>query len=164
MEDLLKKISQYQLFNFLLSGALLVVLLSKTTDINLTTDDAIATFFTFYFIGLVISRLGSLIVEPALKKIKVITFAPYADYLSAVKTDPKIDTLSQENNTYRTLVATFIVFLIIYAFDKDASGFISGKGTLITYIFAVALILLFVLAYRKQTSYITKRIKKAKAE
>ena len=164
MEDLLKKVSQYQLFNFLLSGAVLVVTLSKTTDINLTNDDALTAFFTFYFLGLVISRVGSLVVGPLLKKMKVITFAPYADYLVAVKIDPKIDTLSQENNTYRTLIAAFIVFLAIYALNKNASSFILGKSTPITYVLAVGMVLLFTFAYRKQTTFITKRIKKTKAE
>lgn len=164
MEDLLKKISEYQIFNYLLSGSVLVVLLSKTTPINLLSDNAIATIFIFYFVGLVVSRIGSIVVEPVLKKLKVVNFAPYTDYLNAVKSDPKIDTLSQENNTYRTLIATFLLFLIIYGLSENASSFFAGKSKLMTYIIALALLLLFVLAYRKQTIYITKRIDKTKGK
>ena len=162
MEELLKKISQYQLFNFLLSGAVLVTLLSKTTSINLINDDVIAAFFTFYIVGLVISRIGSIIIEPSLKKLGVIKFVAYQEYLDAVKADPKIDTLSQENNTYRTLIATFLIFIIIFALDKHAASFMSGKSNLIIYALSSAILLLFVLAYHKQTSYITKRVKNSK--
>jgi hypothetical protein len=161
MEDLLKKISQYQLFNFLLSGAVLTVLLRQTTSINIIYDNAILEFFVFYAIGLVISRVGSLAVEPTLKKLKIIVFAPYADYLKAVKLDPKIDTLSQENNTYRTLIATSLTYLVIYSISKYATDFVTHHKTVVTYLFAVLLVLLFVLAYHKQTNYINKRINQA---
>jgi hypothetical protein len=164
VEDLLKKISEYQIFNYLLSGSVLVVLLSKTTSISLLSESAIATIFIFYFVGLVVSRIGSILVEPILKKFKVVNFAPYPDYLSAVKSDPKIDTLSQENNTYRTLIATFLVFVIIYALSENAASIYVGKSKLITYLLALSLLLLFVFAYRKQTTYITKRIDKTKGK
>ncbi|MGB4800927.1 MAG: hypothetical protein WBP03_05450 [Candidatus Saccharimonadales bacterium] len=163
MEDLLKKISQYQLFNFLLSGTVLAVLLNKTTSINLIYENIIIGFFAFYFLGLVISRVGSLIVEPVLKKLKIIEFVPYDDYLSAVKADTKIDTLSQENNTYRTLIATFLVFVIVYTLDRFAADLITRNSTASTYIFAVLMLLLFIFAYRKQTDYITERVRKAKS-
>ncbi|HSX44890.1 MAG TPA: hypothetical protein VLF39_02115 [Candidatus Saccharimonadales bacterium] len=159
MEDLLKKISQYQLFNFLLSGALLAVLLKQTTSINLIYENTIAEFFAFYFIGLVISRVGSLIVEPWLKKLKIVTFTPYSEYLVAAKSDKRIDILSQENNTYRTLIATFLVFAAIYIVTKYAGSFIRQHHTLIVYIFMGTMLVLFTLAYHKQTNYIAKRIK-----
>lgn len=164
MEDLLKKISQYQLFNFLLSGTVLAVLLNKTTSINLIYENIIVGFFAFYFLGLVISRVGSLIIEPVLKKLKIIEFAPYDDYLSAVKADNKIDTLSQENNTYRTLIATFLIFIIVYTLDRVAADLITRNGTASTYIFAVLMLILFTFAYRKQTGYIIRRVKKVKSD
>lgn len=164
MEDLVKRISEYQIFNFMLSGAVLVVLLSKTTDIYLLSDSVIATFFVFYFVGLVLSRIGSLVVEPVLKKLKIIKFAPYAEYLGAVKKDPKIDTLSQENNTYRTLISTFVVYLLVYTLNQNTANIIEGKSSEIIYVLILATLLLFIFAYRKQTSYITKRIKKTKSK
>lgn len=162
MEDLLKKVSHYQLFNFLLSGVLLVVLIKQTTGIDLIYDNVMVQFFVFYFIGLVISRIGSLLVEPSLKRLGVIKFAPYRDFLAAAKKDEKLDTLSQENNTYRTLIATFIVFALVYTAHRYAGNFIEEHTTLVTYLFAGLMILMFTMAYRKQTTYITERIKNAK--
>jgi hypothetical protein len=164
MEDLLKKISEYQLFNFLLSGAVLVVALDKTTAINLTNENVVASIFTFYFVGLIASRIGSLIVEPLLKNIGVVKFAPYPDYLVAVKKDPKIDTLSQENNTYRTLIAVLILFILTYILINNSHNFFAGKHDVVVYVLAIAILTLFVLAYRKQTAYITKRIKSTNAK
>jgi len=163
MEDLLKKISPYQMFNFLMSGAVLVVALSKTTNIDLGTDDVVTTFFLYYFIGLVISRVGSLLVEPTLKFLRVIRFRPYPEYVQAAKLDAKLDTLSQENNTYRTLIATFLVYLAIYLTDKHAHQAVAGKSSLIFTVGACVLVILFAFAYHKQTKYITERIKAALA-
>lgn len=158
MEDLLKKISQYQLFNFLMSGAILVVALSKTTDINLATDDVVSTFFLYYFLGLVISRVGSLLVEPTLKLLRVVRFTPYPEYVKASKLDAKLDTLSQENNTYRTLIATFLLYLTIYLADKHAHNFVAAHSWQAVITFSCLMMVLFALACRKQTKYITKRI------
>lgn len=161
MEDLVKKVSQYQLFNFLLSGALFVFLLSKTTPISLTSEDVVLALFTYYFIGLFISRIGSLLIEPLLKKFKVVVFAPYSDYVDAAKKDPKIDPLSQENNTYRTLISTFTIFLATLAVYNYAGDFISAHLNIFYYALAVALLILFVFSYRKQTKFIVERVKKA---
>jgi hypothetical protein len=161
MEDLLKKVSQYQLFNFLMSGAVLVAALSKTTDIHLGSDDVILSFFLYYFVGLVISRVGSLVVEPTLKLLRVIKYLPYTDYVQAAQLDAKLDTLSQENNTYRTLIATFLMFIGFYLLDKHAHSLLSGKSSVVIVGGAALLILLFAFAYHKQTKYITKRINKA---
>lgn len=162
MEDLLKKVTNYQLFNFLLTGVVLVVLLNETTGISLIYDNVIVQFFAFYFIGSVLSRIGSIIVEPSLNKLGVIKYEPYQDYIAAAKKDEKLDTLSQENNTYRTLVATFIAFVALYTTDTYATTFIETHTALVTYIFAAMMFVLFVLAYRKQTKYITNRIKASK--
>lgn len=161
MEDWFKKVSEYQIFNFMLSGAIFVVLLSKTTDIDLLSESLIASFFIFYFVGLVLSRIGSLIIEPVSKKLKLVSYVPYNEYLVALKKDPKLDTLSQENNTYRTLVATFIVYLIVFAANENLADTFAGKSSLLTYAIIILIILIFALAYRKQTSYIVKRVKKA---
>ena len=164
MEDLLKKISSYQLFNFLMSGAIFVMALDNLTTISLSSDDAVLSFFTYYFIGMVIGSIGSLLVEPTLKILRVIKFRSYPEYVRAVQLDSKLDTLSQENNTYRTLIATFLVFSITYAFDKCAQGILTGKSTVVIAIGVMLLILLFIFAYHKQTKYMTQRIDKALQE
>lgn len=164
MEDFVKKLSEYQFLNFLLAGTVFVAILAKTTEVDLASDNLIVSFFTAYFIGLVISRIGSIVTEPLLKKLRIVRFAPYTDYLSAVKKDPKIDILSQENNMYRTLISTFVVYILVFLVYHNAAPVVGGRGEAITYALAIALTILFILAYRKQTHYITKRVNKAIGE
>ncbi|MBL8121296.1 hypothetical protein JNM87_00915 [Candidatus Saccharibacteria bacterium] len=160
MEDLLKKISEYQLFNFLLSGTVLAFLITKTTPLNLLNDNILVAVFIYYFMGLVVSRMGSLVIEPLYKKLRIVKYAPYKQYLKAVKLDSKIDILSQENNTYRTLVAMFLVYALVYIFcwlwpevleQEWLPLAIAGMG-----------VILFSLSYRKQTKYIAARVNQHK--
>ena len=157
MKDLLEKLSSYNIFNYLLPGIIFVVIAEKLTSFSLVQNDIIIGVFLYYFIGLVISRIGSLFIEPILKKIKFITFAPYSEFVTASKKDVKLDTLSEVNNMYRTFCSLFLVLLIIKCYD-----FISKKYPVIfewnSVVIAIGLLLLFLFSYRKQTQYIKKRV------
>lgn len=157
MEDLAKKISQYQLFNFLLSGTIFAFLLSKTTSFNLIFDNILLGLFVYYFIGFIISRVGSLTVEPLYKFLHFIKFTSYDKYLAASKKDAKIDTLSQENNTYRTLIAMLLIYIATYSlYLWLGEDFL--KQSWVVLLLATLLVILLSFAYRKQTKYITRRI------
>ena len=157
MKDLLEKLSSYNIFNYLLPGIIFVVIAEKLTSFSLVQNDIIIGVFLYYFIGLVISRIGSLFIEPILKKIKFITFAPYSEFVTASKKDVKLDTLSEVNNMYRTFCSLFLVLLIIKCYD-----FISKKYPVISewnsVVIAIGLLLLFLFSYRKQTQYMKKRV------
>mgnify|MGYP003490907514 CR=1 FL=1 len=64
MEKLLEKLTSYNLFNYLFPGIIFSVLLEKTTSYSIIQDDIIIEAFLAYFIGLLISRISSLIIEP----------------------------------------------------------------------------------------------------
>jgi quinol-cytochrome oxidoreductase complex cytochrome b subunit len=165
MNELAKKISEYQIFNFLLPGTLLAAAVSKTTSINLIIHNVVIALFCYYFLGLVISRVGSLVVEPILKGLKIVKFEPYHDYVEVSKSDLKLEILAQESNTYRTLIAALIIYVIIYLIDNGLFGLkdhVSEQFTVV--ITVVALIGLFVFAYRKQTAYVSKRIRREKSK
>lgn len=68
MKDLLDKISSYNLFNYLFPGILFAVISKEFTSYSLLQDNLIVGAFIYYFIGLVVSRFGSLVIEPASKK------------------------------------------------------------------------------------------------
>lgn len=120
-------------------------------------ENLVVGVFLYYFIGLVIGRIGSLVFEPLLKKASFLKFADYKDFVSASKTDAKLEVLSEVNNMYRTFVALFATLLFARLYEavetvlpvlKQASPFLS----------IVAITVLFLISYRKQTSYITKRV------
>lgn len=158
MKEILDKISSYNLFNYLLPGILFVIIADKFTNYSFLENDLIIAGFVYYFIGLVISRLGSLIVEPTLKRISFLKFADYKEFISASKKDPKIDLLSEQNNMYRTFIAMFILLLVLKTYELISFN-LTVLNDWIMYILIILLLIIFLYSYRKQTQYITKRIK-----
>ncbi|MEA1898357.1 MAG: hypothetical protein U9N53_11930 [Bacteroidota bacterium] len=157
MKDLLDKLSSYNIFNYLLPGILFVVLTQKLTSFSFVQKDIVLGVFLYYFIGLVISRIGSLFIEPILKKIKFITFASYSKFVSASKADTKLDTLSEVNNMYRTLCSLFVFLIILKCYELITIKY-PVVGGWNSEILLFGLLVLFLFAYKKQTKYITKRI------
>ena len=158
MKELLDKLSSYNLFNYLLPGIIFVVIVSKVTHYDFIQDDIVIGVFLYYFIGLVISRFGSLVIEPLLKRLSFLQFANYKDFVVASKKDDKIELLSEVNNTYRTLCSLFILLLLLKIYEAIESVFpFLQKCNAI--ILMILLIIMFLFSYRKQTSYITKRVK-----
>ncbi|NTW33389.1 MAG: hypothetical protein HGB12_12330, partial [Bacteroidetes bacterium] len=109
MKELLDKISSYNLFNYLLPGILFVYFSKQFTDYNFIQDNDFIGAFLYYFIGMVISRFGSLFIDPTLKKISFLKFSDYKSFVSASKKDDKIELFSEVNNTYRTITAMFVI-------------------------------------------------------
>jgi hypothetical protein len=157
MKEILDKITSYNLFNYLLPGVLFVAILDKFTTYSLHQDDLIVGAFVYYFVGLVISRFGSLVIEPILKKVSFVKFANYVDFVSASKKDLSIEIFSEVNNMYRTFVATFILIVLFKCYELLTIQVpILNEWSL--YILIAVLLVMFLFSYRKQTQYITKRI------
>ena len=158
MKELLDKLTSYNLFNYLLPGIIFVILASKYTHYTLIQQDIVIGVFLYYFIGLVISRFGSLAIEPFLKYISFAKFADYKDFVNASKKDEKIELLSEVNNTYRTLCSLFILLFLLKLYEK-VECIIPILKEWHAIILMALLLAIFLLSYIKQTSYITKRIK-----
>ncbi len=157
MKELFDKISSYNLFNYLFPGILFAVISNKTTTYSFLQENFIVGAFVYYFIGLVVSRIGSLVIEPILKKIAFVKFADYKDFVAASKKDAKIDLLSEINNMYRTVCSMFFLLLLLKLYELIESR-LPGLKDWNAYILLTSLLIMFLLAYRKQTNYITKRI------
>lgn len=162
-ENLIEKISHYNLFNNLFPGVIYVIVVNHFTRLTLPTVNILETFFLSYLIGLVVSRIGSVLVKPYL--IEKLPCYPkevqYNDFIRAVKQDPKIDILSSERNVYRTLIALGVIILATIALDSIAIRLnLSEVEVFIPLV--VGLIILFISAYVKQTKFIIKRINKTK--
>lgn len=157
MADLLSKITTYDLYNYLLTGIVFVVLASEFTHYSFVQQDIVLGLFLYYFIGLVISRFGSLVIEPILKWIKFLRFAEYKEFVVASKMDDKIALLSEVNNTYRTFCSLFTLLLLLKAYECiQARCPILGisDGTILL----IFMLVIFLFSYRKQTNYVRKRV------
>ena len=160
MNEILEKISSYNIFNYLLPGTLFSFSAQITTSYKFEQDDLLIGLFLYYFIGLVISRVGSILVEPLFKKIRLVEFSKYEDYLKAVKLDGQIETLSESNNMFRSLISMFACLLVLISYEKLEICY-SQVAEFTPYLIIGFLILLFAISYRKQTKYIVKRIEAA---
>lgn len=158
IKELLEKIGSYNIFNYLLPGIVFSYIASELTRFYFLQNDFIAGAFVYYFIGLVISRLGSIIFQPILEFIFRIKYATYKDFLTAAKTDPKIEILSEANNMYRTFFSLFCTLIFIMLYEKLEYYFpsLQAHAPLALIIF---LVLIFGFSYKKQTQFITNRIK-----
>lgn len=157
MTEFISKLSSYNIFNYLLPGVLYVGIVSNVTAYDLIYENILIGLFIYYFIGLVISRLGSLCIEPLLRKVRFVVFAPYKDFVIVAAQDPKLDELSESNNMYRTMIALFIVVLLtcLYEVIEIKLPEITNYRNIFL---IVGFLVLFLFSYRKQTSFIRKRV------
>lgn len=160
MKDLLDKLSSYNIFNYLFPGVLFAAIGEHLTSYSLIHTDIVISVFVYYFYGLVISRIGSLLLEPFLKWINIVHFVQYEDFVSASKIDNKLELFSEVNNMYRTLISVSVCIFVLKPIESLANFF--GMPSEYFLMMSVSfLIVLFVFSYRKQTDFIKARIMKA---
>lgn len=177
MGDMLKqivdKISSYNIFNNLYPGIIFCYLLKIMFKTYILSDNWFENLIVFYFVGMVLSRVGSVIIEPLMQRIKIrkiplLQYASYKDYEIASTLNPFIATLSETNNTYRVLLSCFVcatMFKVILFINGEliqikCDFFQNNKDWFIL----VFLVWLFAKSYIKQTNYVRKRVESLSAK
>ena len=163
MEKFIEKLEEYKIFNYLLPGIIFTYLLKYYVGIDIFQSNAIEMVFIFYFFWSIISRFGSVVIEEILKKIKFIKYSNYNDYINAVKKDDFIKRLLISNNTYRTMCAVFLLILFLKGVKELIKFFNLQTGIIYTIIIICGFIL-YLVSFKKQTSFIVKRVDKVKSE
>lgn len=159
MENLINSISKYQLAINLIPGYIFAILLQRYAHIVLLEGDVLQDAFVSYFVGLVIGRVGSIVVDGLMKSFnKTYRFAPrYYKKIMAEQIDHKIETLDRQCTIYRNCCAgccCVIIGIIINCLFGDGSFLSSGKYIFIFFILTI----LLVKAMDKQYNYVIKRI------
>ena len=157
LEKIIEKISAYEILNNIIPGTLYVVLTEKLTSFTIQTDNLWANFVLFYFSGLVIGRIGSLVIERFLKWKKRLQFESYEKYVNAEQKDEIVRELSTINNMYRTYTAVALSLFLTVAFSF-LWEVIKGYDWSSPMIGCVILMTIFEKSYIKQTSYVASRI------
>ena len=158
MTEIINKITSYNLFNYLFPGIIFVIIATKWTIYDFQVESIILGVFLYYFIGMTISRIGSLLIEKVLKKSKLVKFSDYKDFVICSKKDDRINLFSEINNTYRTLISLgFCLFLTKLYSELDI--ILDIPEVITTLGLLILIIVLYVFSYQKQTEYINKRIK-----
>lgn len=161
MKDLLEKLSSYNIFNYLLPGIVFVAIVDSLTKYSFVQKDIVIGGFLYYFVGLVISRIGSILIEPLLKWAGFIHFSEYKDFIDASKEDKLLEVLSEANNMYRTFCSLFLCLALLKGFEIITTNFPS-INKFSTELLVVCLLALFLFSYRKQTNYINRRVNNAR--
>lgn len=158
MTDFFNKLSSYNLFNNLLPGILFIVLLSHFTEYKISQENLLINVFLYYFIGMTISRISSITIEPFLQKVKFVTFRNYQLFVNASKKDDKLEILVETNNKFRVLLTTVILVIFSKIFYSVNLNFINFSINTQQYLLLIFIALIYLFAYRKQTNYVIKRI------
>lgn len=164
MANALSKISAYELFTIFFPGVLTVGYALWVLDIKISDNGIFQYVFMFcaaYLCGIVISRLGSILVQPLAKKMGFIDWSD--GYYIAEKHDGKISILQKDLNMYRSLVIASLIAIVLAIYSV-----LCGNMDEDMYMFLV-ISLLFLLvvslsSYRRQSKYITERINAVKNE
>lgn len=157
MDKILDKLSSYNIFNYLFPGIVFCVVADRYFKIPLLQDSIIDGLFLYYFVGLVISRFGSIAIEPLLKKLGIIHYSDYSDFFEASKADPKIEILSESNNMYRSLLSATVLLSLTITMNQLVIDHPS-LSDYVKYALLPVLIVIFGFSYKKQTEYISQRV------
>ena len=157
MKEIVEKISNYNFFNYLLPGIIFAYIADKFTTYVLVENDLVFALFIYYFIGLVISRFGSLVVEPILIRFMFIKYASYNEFVAASKKDEKIELLTESNNMYRTFCSMLFLLLLLKIIEIIELIY-PNLIILNPYLLVLSLLTLFLYSYKKQSQYIFNRV------
>jgi len=157
VEKIIDKISAYNIFTNLFPGVIYCLLADKLFGIPLVQQDIVLGLFLYYFAGMVISRISSLVVEPLLTKTKFFKFADYGSYIAASAKDEQIGVLLETSNSYRSVVALLVCVIATGAWSAAFSA-CPGAQAYEAHLLIALLLVLFVFAYRKQTQFVVARI------
>lgn len=163
MKAILEKLSAYNIFSYLLVGLLFMGLGEKLTSFSLIQRSWIFGIVIYYFLGLVISSVGALIMKPLLERIGFIKEAPYEDYVEASKSDWKVGVLSTQSNMFCTLCAMAIM-LISLKIGEKVIGVLPWGADVYDFIFLVGLFILLLFSYRKQTQAVVRHVRHVRKE
>ena len=172
-KSMLEKISSYNIFNNFFPGIIFCYIVKIFTNYELNTRNLWENLFVYYFWGLIIGRIGSLIIENLLLKIRIknkknktrendIERVPYDEYIKASEKYSFIKILNETNNMYRAMISVFACVLIIKIYEILSIYLVNLFGQieiLLEIILLITGMILFIMSYKKQTDYIRKRVK-----
>ena len=161
MNSILGKLSSYQILINIIPGAFFVWMLKFLFDLTLPLENIVESILLYYFVGLIVNRIGSLVVAPILKETRLIKYKPHSEFIMAEKIDPKIRELSDSNDCFSSFLTCALLLPVTYGLVRlvHICGWLFAHWEWIAVPF---LILLFFFSHKKQTDYICNRIDEAK--
>ena len=163
MEKIISTIPVYNLLTNLIPGTILAALLKfcmDDCDIFSVTNNMWLLAVILYFLGVINSRISSIIIVPCLKRLKIISSECHDTFTKAELKDStgKLTELSRMSTEYRNYISVFFIALLV----KVLFLWPIAKAFTTEYFNTIILIgglLLFLFSYKKQAAYVSSRIK-----
>lgn len=159
MEDLLKKISKYDILVYLVPGCLLVIFSRMLCGINLLLNNLVIDCIAIYSYGIIAEIIGTN-VFCILEKLGIIKFVDYEEYINVKSDTYKIGIISRKVSIYKSIVGTIIFSVIIWAYLKFIK--VIDKGNYILLLFLLIFCLLIVFSIKHQVKHMKERIDRQK--
>lgn len=153
MNEIIQKISAYDLMNTLVPGCLLTYSLRLLGFLDLGSTDVLAEVVLAYLLGLVGSRVGSIVLEPLAVKFKCIRH-DYSAYVIAQRRDERVTSLTTVANMYRSLAGSMLVLAVLALGNLVPASY----RTWLYLGYGISCFILMLLAWLKQEGYVEKRI------
>ncbi len=157
------KLDAYNLIANLVPGAALVYALHFSGFPAPDPEKIGAFLLTAFVVGVATNRLGSLVLDPILRRVGFLHKKDYQAFLGSEKEDAKLETLVANSGLYRTFVTAGLVYLILLATNWVLAAVgIEGRIVFIPVI-ALAMVI-FLFAFQKEDNYIRIRMNAASGE
>jgi len=148
--------SAYDFLTNFVPGVVFASIATVGTRFSFLHPDPIVSVGLFFFFGMVISRVGSLVVQPSLEWIGFLRSGDYKNFLIAEKRDGKVQTMLEVRNLYRsTLTALLMLAPMVALFPNPAPSF----PPMALFVFVLFSATVFLFSLQKQSKYLTERIR-----
>ena len=157
MDKIIEKLDSYQILVNLLPGTFFCVALRMLFGMELPNENFVIDLVIYYFTGLFIGRISSIIIEPILERLKFIELAPHKDFIAAETIDTKIAVILAVSNFYRSLLTAILILPCVKVLKVLTEQFVwfSIHGFIFLLIF---LFIVMLFSYQKQNNYVRSRV------
>jgi hypothetical protein len=160
---MLEKLDAYDLVANLVPGAALTYALHFSKFPTPSPEDWAAFLLVAFVAGVTTNRLGSLCLDPLLRRVKFLNPKDYDSFVSSEKVDKKLETLVANHGLYRTFFTAGLVYLLLILTSHWFPS-IASSDQVVFVLFVLAGMIVFLFAFRKEDTYIHTRIRAAKKE
>ena len=172
LNTVITKLGTYHILANLIPGAFFGFALDFLFGITLPLGNVGEYIVGYYFVGLIIGRISSLVTKRVFTREKgakktlptqFIEYAPYSEYMAAEESTQKLTALSDMNECYRALLTSVWMLPVVYGFYSLAQKW-SWLSRHWMWVAIVLLFGLFLWSYKEQTKYIRRRVENVKPQ
>jgi hypothetical protein len=161
VKNILDKLTSYNLFNYLFPGSVFLILLHESTNLIGYLEFDLTTVILVYFIGLILSRLGSLLIEKMVLSYKSEKPINTKLLFKKFKGNIKLEIIHEAMNMYRTLASMSFCLAVVTLIDVVFnSGY--NRDSIVWIVAEVSVSVLFICAFYKQRNKVLECLTRSK--